>query len=59
MKEVLRRYGPGLTAAIVALCAFWVVMLIVLPQLLMIDFSLRPSLPPARSLRTRRPRKGR
>ena len=51
MKEVLRRYGPGLTTAIVALCAFWVVMLIVLPQLLMIDFSLRPSLPrsPSRS----------
>jgi spermidine/putrescine transport system permease protein len=48
MKEVLHRYGPGLTTAIVALCAFWIVMLIVLPQLLMVDFSLRPSLPPAK-----------
>ncbi|EWY42636.1 ABC transporter permease [Skermanella stibiiresistens SB22] len=48
MSEVLRRYGPVLTAVIVALCAFWVVMLVVLPQLLMIDFSLRPSLPPSR-----------
>ncbi|WP_158047533.1 ABC transporter permease [Skermanella pratensis] len=48
MTEVLRRYGPVLTAIIVALCAFWVVMLVVLPQILMIDFSLRPSLPPSR-----------
>jgi spermidine/putrescine transport system permease protein len=46
--EVLRRYGPVLTALIVALTAFWVVVLIVLPQLLMVDFSLRPSLPPSR-----------
>lgn len=48
MSEALRRYGPVLTAAIVALSAFWVVVLIVLPQLLMVDFSLRPMLPPSK-----------
>jgi spermidine/putrescine transport system permease protein len=48
MSEVLRRFGPVMTAAIVALSAFWVVALIVLPQLLMVDFSLRPMLPPSK-----------
>jgi spermidine/putrescine transport system permease protein len=48
VSEALRRYGPVLTAAIVALSAFWVVVLIVLPQLLMVDFSLRPMLPPSK-----------
>jgi spermidine/putrescine transport system permease protein len=47
MREVVRRYGLWLAALIVALVAFWILMLVVLPQLLMIDFSLRPMLPPA------------
>lgn len=47
MREVVRHYGPWLSALIVALVAFWIVMLVVLPQLLMVDFSFRPMLPPS------------
>ncbi|WP_207484766.1 ABC transporter permease [Arenibaculum pallidiluteum] len=48
MRAALRHYGPVLTAAITALTAFWIVVLIVLPQLLMVDFSFRPMLPPSK-----------
>ncbi|MGQ9368137.1 ABC transporter permease [Azospirillum sp. ST 5-10] len=48
MSDVLRRYGPVLTGFIVLVVALWVVMLVVLPQLLMVDFSLRPMLPPSK-----------
>ncbi|WP_029010739.1 ABC transporter permease [Azospirillum halopraeferens] len=48
MTGVLHRYGPVLTGFIVLVVALWVVMLVVLPQILMIDFSLRPMLPPSR-----------
>jgi spermidine/putrescine transport system permease protein len=47
MGEVVRRYGPWLSALIVGLVGFWIVMLVVLPQLVMVDFSFRPMLPPA------------
>jgi spermidine/putrescine transport system permease protein len=47
MADLLRRYGPALTALIVLLVGFWLVMLVVLPQILMVDFSLRPNLPPS------------
>lgn len=47
MGEVVRRYGPWLSALIVGLVGFWIVMLVVLPQLMMVDFSFRPMLPPA------------
>lgn len=48
MTEVLRRYGPVLTGLILAAVALWLVLLVVLPQLLMVDFSFRPSLPPSK-----------
>ena len=46
--DLVRRLGLPLTALAVATVALWLVVLVVLPQLLMIDYSLRPSLPPSR-----------
>lgn len=48
MTGLVRRYGPVLTGVILLLVATWLVLLVVLPQLLMVDFSLRPMLPPSR-----------
>lgn len=47
MPELVRRLGLPLAVGAVAAVAFWLVVLVVLPQLLMVDYSLRPSLPPA------------
>ncbi len=48
MTEVLRRYGTVLTGAILLAVALWLALLVVLPQLMMIGFSFRPSLPPSK-----------
>jgi spermidine/putrescine transport system permease protein len=48
MKELARRHGVPLATAIVLASLAWVLLLIVLPQLLMIDFYFRPNLPPSR-----------
>ncbi len=48
MTEVLRRYGPVLTGVILLAVALWLALLVVLPQLIMIGFSFRPSLPPSK-----------
>jgi spermidine/putrescine transport system permease protein len=48
MADLVRRLGLPLTALAVATVALWLVVLVVLPQLLMIDYSLRPSLPPSK-----------
>ncbi len=48
MTEVLRRYGPVLTGVILLAVALWLALLVVLPQLMMIGFSFRPSLPPSK-----------
>jgi spermidine/putrescine transport system permease protein len=48
MRELARRHGVPLAVAIVVASLLWVLLLIVLPQFLMIDFSLRPNLPPSR-----------
>lgn len=42
---MLQRYGLWLTIGIVGITLFWVVVLVVLPQLTMIDYSFRPNLP--------------
>lgn len=39
------RYGAGVGATLLALAGLWVLLLILLPQLTMVDFSLRPNLP--------------
>jgi len=46
--EMLQRWGAGITGYALLCVALWIVLLIVLPQLAMIDFSLRPKLPPSR-----------
>lgn len=48
MTEVLRRYGPVLTGVILLAVAVWLALLVLLPQLMMIGFSFRPSLPPSK-----------
>ena len=46
-RALLSRFGAGLGACLLALAAFWVLLLVLLPQLAMVDFSFRPNLPPA------------
>ncbi|MES2144151.1 MAG: ABC transporter permease [Pseudomonadota bacterium] len=45
MQDLFRRYGRGLTAAIILLTAFWIVILLILPNLTMFESSFRPYLP--------------
>ena len=47
MKDLLRRYGTGLTAAFILLTAFWLLVLVVLPNLTLFENSFRPYLPRA------------
>ncbi|HEX9906217.1 MAG TPA: ABC transporter permease [Propylenella sp.] len=48
MQDLVRRLGLPLTALVVATVGLWLIVMVVLPQLLMIDYSLRPNLPPSR-----------
>ena len=45
MAGLLQRYGIGLTSAILLVTLFWVVVMVLGPQLLMIDYSFLPNLP--------------
>ena len=45
MQELIRRYGKGLTYSFVALTFFWLVILVILPDLTMLESSFRPYLP--------------
>ena len=45
MQDLLRRYGMGLTVAIFLLTVFWLVILLILPNLTMFESSFRPYLP--------------
>ena len=42
---MLARYGAGVGACLLVLAGFWVFLLILMPQLAMVDFSLRPNVP--------------
>ena len=44
MGALTRRYGLPLTGTMIALTAFWLVILVALPYFLMFQFSLRPYL---------------
>ena len=46
LRAFLLRNGVGPGLVMLALVLFWTIMLIVLPQLSMLDFSFRPNLPP-------------
>ena len=45
MNDLYRRYGRGLTFAFVALTAFWLLVLVVLPDVKLLESSFRPYLP--------------
>jgi spermidine/putrescine transport system permease protein len=45
MSQLLRRYGTGLTAAFILLTAFWLLMLVILPNVALFEASFRPYLP--------------
>jgi len=47
MAELFHRFGAGLGALFAALVAVWLAGLVLAPNLMMIDFALRPNLPPA------------
>ena len=45
MQDLLRRYGMGLTSVFVLLTAFWLLVLVILPNITMFESSFRPYLP--------------
>ena len=45
-RAFLARYGAGLGASVLVLVGFWILALVLVPQLAMADFSFRPNLPP-------------
>lgn len=45
MQDLLRRYGSGLTAVFCLLVAFWILVLVILPNFAMFEQSFRPYLP--------------
>ncbi|MEP0072942.1 MAG: ABC transporter permease [Marinomonas sp.] len=46
-KQLKARFGSGLAVGIIGMIAIWLIGLVILPQLLMIDYSFRPNLLPA------------
>lgn len=46
-KQLSERFGPWVSLGIFLLMFLWLAMLVILPQILMIDYSLRPNLPPS------------
>jgi spermidine/putrescine transport system permease protein len=47
MKDLLNRYGPFLTTLFIVLTGFWVLILVVLPNIYLFEHSFRPYLPVA------------
>ncbi|GAB1363342.1 ABC transporter permease subunit [Rhodobacter sp.] len=45
MQDMFRRYGSGLTLVICLLVAFWLVMLVIVPNITLFEQSFRPYLP--------------
>lgn len=45
MQDLLRRYGPGLTLIMCLLVVFWLVMLVIVPNITLFEQSFRPYLP--------------
>ncbi len=46
-KQLAERFGGGLAAGIIAMIAIWLLGMVILPQLLMVDYSFRPNLLPS------------
>ncbi|NJM84325.1 MAG: ABC transporter permease [Tabrizicola sp.] len=47
MRDLIRRYGTGLSTIICLLTAFWLVMLVIVPNMTLFEQSFRPYLPVA------------
>lgn len=47
MADLYRRFGPGLASVLVALVLLWLAGMVLAPSVTMIEFALRPNLPPA------------
>ncbi|MGO4624901.1 ABC transporter permease [Ensifer sp. 2YAB10] len=47
MHSLFQRFGPGLGSAIVICVAVWLLGMVLAPNVMMLDFSLRPNLTPA------------
>ena len=47
MQDLLRRYGPGLTLIMALMVAFWLLMLVIIPNMTLFEQSFRPYLPVA------------
>lgn len=47
MNALFRRLGPVIGCCVMGVSAFWIVLMVVLPQVMMVDMSLRPNLPPS------------
>lgn len=47
MAELFHRFGAGLATIFTALVLLWLVGMVLAPNLMMIDYALRPNLPPA------------
>lgn len=45
MQDLLRRYGPGLTFIMALMVAFWLLMLVIIPNMTLFEQSFRPYLP--------------
>jgi spermidine/putrescine transport system permease protein len=45
MNDLIRRYGVGLTSLFIALTAFWLLLLVILPDIYLFEQSFRPYLP--------------
>ena len=45
MQDLLRRYGHGLTFMMGLLVAFWLLMLVIVPNITLFEQSFRPYLP--------------
>ena len=45
MAGILNRYGFAITSLLVALTAFWLLVLVVLPYFFMAEYSFHPNLP--------------
>ncbi len=47
MGDLKNRFGPGLSTIFLILVLFWLAVMVLAPNLMMIDYALRPNLPPA------------
>ncbi|MFD2813495.1 hypothetical protein ACFSYD_01110 [Paracoccus aerius] len=49
MRDLYARFGGGLATIFLSLVLIWLAAMVLAPNLMMIDYALRPNLPPPRS----------